>query len=295
MRRVALATSSSIPNLTSDDRLLVPALEARGISAVPAVWDDDTVRWPAFDAVVIRSTWDYHLKPQQFLAWIDRLESHGVRLINAAPVLRWNADKIYLRELAAAGVLVVPTRWVEPDDTTPLLDILRETGWSRAVVKPSVAATAYRTWSTDMATADSDEAYFREVVADGRVLVQPFMEAIATEGEWSLIFFSGEYAHSVLKTPRAGDFRVQSDFGGQVMMRDADTTLVEQASAVLDAAPFRRSELAYARVDGCRVDGRLVLMELELLEPALFLTVDAAIDRLCTGISRVVARSADPA
>jgi glutathione synthase/RimK-type ligase-like ATP-grasp enzyme len=273
MRPIALATCAALPDLTDDDRLLIPALAARGIGAVPAVWDDDAVDWRAFAAVVIRSTWDYHLRQPRFLAWIDRLEALGVPLINPARVLRWNAEKTYLRDLTRAGVPVVPTRWVERDDQTPLAAILRETGWPRAVVKPAIAATAYRTWATDLVSAGADDARFRELIGDGRVLVQPFLEAIAAEGEWSLMFFRGEYAYSVLKTPRAGDFRVQSDFGGQVVMRNAGPALVAQASGVLDAAPFKRSELTYARVDGCVVDGTFVLMELEVLEPGLFLAV----------------------
>ena len=276
--RVALATCAAIPNLTDDDRLLIPALAARGISAVPAVWDDDAIDWRSFAAVVIRSTWDYHLHAPRFLDWIDRLETLGVRLINSAPVLRWNAEKTYLRELAAAGIPVVETRWVERGDAPSLLEILRDSDWSRAVVKPSIAATAYRTWSTSIATAERDEKLFRELVADGRVLVQPFVEAIATEGEWSLIFFGGEHAYSVLKAPRAGDFRVQSDFGGTAIVREADPAIVAQASGVLDRTPFRRSELAYARVDGCVLEGKLVLMELEVLEPALFLENDGSKD-----------------
>lgn len=272
--RVALATCAAIPSLTDDDRLLIPALAARGISAVPAVWDDDGIDWRSFAAVVIRSTWDYHRHSQRFLAWIDRLETLGVRLINSAPVLRWNAEKTYLRELAAAGIPVVETRWVERGDAASLLEILRDNGWSRAVVKPSIAATAYRTWSTSLATAVRDEGRFRELAADGRVLVQPFVEAITREGEWSLIFFGGEYAYSVLKTARAGDFRVQNDFGGEAVMRDADPALVTQGSAVLDVLPFRRSALTYARVDGCVVGGRFVLMELEVLEPVLFFSLE---------------------
>jgi glutathione synthase/RimK-type ligase-like ATP-grasp enzyme len=273
MRPVALATCAALPDLTDDDRLLIPALAARGIDAVPVVWDDDAVDWRAFAAVVIRSTWDYHLRQRRFLTWIDRLEALGVALVNPARVLRWNAEKTYLRDLADAGVSVVPTRWVERDDQASLAEILRETGWPRAVVKPAIAATAYRTWATDLASAADDDVRFRALVADGRVLVQPFVEAIAAEGEWSLMFFGGEYAYSVLKTSRAGDFRVQSDFGGEVVPRHAGSTLVAQASGVLDAVPFDRSELAYARVDGCVVDGKLVLMELEVLEPGLFLEV----------------------
>ena len=273
MRPIALATCASIPELTDDDRLLIPALAARGISAVPAVWEDDAIDWRGFSAVVIRSTWDYHLKPTLFLAWIDRVEGLGVQLINPAPVLRWNAEKTYLRELAAAGVSVVETRWVERGDRTSLLEILRETGWSRAVVKPSIAATAYRTWPTDLASAGTDEPRFREMVADGGVLVQPFLDGITSEGEWSLMFFGGQYAYSVLKQPKTGDFRVQSDFGGTAVIRNADPWAIAQSSGALDVLPFERPTMVYARVDAYIGMGRFVLMELELLEPALFLAM----------------------
>ena len=271
MRPVALVTCAVIPNLTDDDRSLIPALAAHGVRAKPAVWDDDAVEWRTFDAVVIRSTWDYHRKAQRFLSWIERVDALGVQLINPAPVLRWNADKVYLRELSSLDVPVVPTWWVEHGESTPLSEILRQTGWSRAVVKPAVAATAYRTWTTEAGSAASDETRFRELVADGRVLVQPFVEAITAEGEWSLVFFGGEYAYSVLKVVKPGDFRVQNEFGGSVVGCDADPAIVAQASDVLDAAPFSRADFAYARVDGCVENGRFVLMELEVLEPALFL------------------------
>ena len=286
MSRVALATCAAIPNLTDDDRLLVPALAAHGISAIPAVWDDDAVDWQSFAAVVIRSPWDYHLAPGRFVAWIDRLDGAGVRLINPAPVLRWNAEKTYLRELADAGIAVVPTRWIERSDRSSLVEILRQAGWSRAVVKPSIAATAYRTWSTSLDAVEHDEGRFRELVAERRVLVQPFINAITSEGEWSLMFFGGEYAYSVLKAPKPGDFRVQSDFGGTMVVRDAPPELVEQASGVLDAIPFARSALAYARVDGCVVDRGFVLMELEVLEPALFLAVKRGAADFAAAIAR---------
>jgi glutathione synthase/RimK-type ligase-like ATP-grasp enzyme len=269
-RAVALATYATLPKLTDDDRRLIPALEARGIRSTAEVWDDAAIDWTVYDAVLIRSCWDYHLRPTEFLAWVMRLESAGVPLWNPPSVIRWNAEKAYLRELEARGVPVVPTRWIERGDPVLLEDVLRGAGWDAAVVKPAIAATAYQTWSTSLANAAADDVRFRALTSAGRVLVQPFVDAVTADGEWSLMFFGGNYAYAVLKRPLAGDFRVQNEFGGTVEPRDPGLDLITQASGMLSALPFDRSACLYARVDGCVVDGRLVLMELELLEPALF-------------------------
>jgi glutathione synthase/RimK-type ligase-like ATP-grasp enzyme len=205
---------------------------------------------------------------------VTRLDAASVPLWNPPAVIRWNAEKTYLRELDARGVPVVPTRWIERGDPTSLTDVLRGAGWDAAVVKPAIAATAYQTWSTSLATAAADEPRFRALTSTGRVLVQPFIEAVTSDGEWSLMFFGAEYAYTVLKRPQDGDFRVQNDFGGTAEPRDPGPDLIAQASGVLNSLPFDSSECLYARVDGCVVDGRFVLMELELLEPVLFFGMD---------------------
>lgn len=268
--RVALATSAAYATLAPDDRPLAAALDRRGIEAVPAVWDDAAVAWRDFDAVVVRSCWDYHHRPDRFAAWVSWIERLGVPLWNPPAVLRWNADKRYLRELEARGVRVVPTAWIEPGGETTLAALLRERGWTDAVVKPAVSASAHGTWRTALASADADEARFRAAARE-RLLVQPFVREVAESGEWSLVFFGGRFSHAVLKRPRAGDFRVQAEHGGEHRLLPADPGLVREAEAVLAAAP---PGWLYARVDGCVVGGRLCLMELELLEPMLFLEAE---------------------
>ena len=273
MPRIALATSEKFVSLTDDDRLLIEPLRSRGFAAEPAVWSDPDVTWSGCDAVLLRSCWDYHLRLADFLAWIGGLEKAGVRLWNPPEMVRWNANKIYLRDLESRGIPIVPTFW--PEERVSLPQQLRSLGWDRAVIKPRVSATAHRTMLVSADHAADAQSLADELLAGPGVMVQQFMDGIRTNGEWSLIFFSGEFSHAVIKIPRAGDFRAQHDFGGSEETAEAPREIQEAAAravAALDPAPL------YARVDGVESGGRFLLMELELIEPALFLgfTRDAA-------------------
>ena len=275
-RTIALATASKYADLVADDQLLVDALRTRGANAVAAIWNDPAQRWHDYDAVVIRSCWDYHLAHAAFLAWITQLETTGVRVLNPPALVRWNAEKGYLQELAARGVAVVPTRWVERGDVAPLGTLMSDHQWSEVVVKPAISASAHDTWRTSSSTAVASEGRFREMVAGGRVLVQPYLDVVAADGEWSLLFYDGAYSHGVVKRPRPGDFRVQVEHGGGSEIREPDRHVIDAAARALVEAERDRARSLYARVDGCVIDGEFVLMELELIEPDLFLRASAA-------------------
>jgi glutathione synthase/RimK-type ligase-like ATP-grasp enzyme len=154
------------------------------------------------------------------------------------------------------------------------------------VVKPAVSASARDTWKATRADAHESEASFRELAAAGDVLVQPFVREVTSDGEWSLLFYGGVYSHAVRKRPRAGDFRVQTAHGGSAVAEEPDARVIAQAREALRAAPAPLGELLYARVDGCMIGDRFVLMELELVEPELFLGMHpAAADRLAAHVS----------
>lgn len=265
---VALATCSTLKELADDDQPLLAELWNLRIKAEPAVWDDPAVDWGSFDAVVIRSTEDYHLSPAAFFAWLARLEALGTALWNPAPVVRANADKFYLKELEAAGVSIVPTLWVNPGERPDLAELLASRGWNDAVVKPVVSAGAFRTSRVKLGESGA-QAALDEVLACSGAVVQPYLAEIAAEGEWSFIFLGGEFSHAVLKTPRAGDFRVQERYGGRTQRREPPPELLAQARDALIAGP---RPCLYARVDGVRRGGELVVIELELIEPALYLS-----------------------
>lgn len=213
---IALVTYHELPTLADDDRLLIPALAAHGLDAVPAVWNDPTIDWSRFSAAVIRSTWDYYHDIAAFHRWISEVEASGVRLYNPPEVLRWNSDKRYLRELEARGVAVVPTRWVEAGDCITLADLLDASRWEDAVVKPAVSASAWETWKTSSARAREDEPRFRRLAERGTVMVQPLIPEVSRDGEWSLLYLGGEFSHALVKRARDGDFGVQPRHGGTV-------------------------------------------------------------------------------
>src|SRR5881392_4385927 len=186
MKRIALATSAKLPTLNDDDRLLIPALAELGLGAVPAVWDSPDVCWEEFQGVLVRSCWDYHHRLEEFLAWVSRLERAGVPVWNPPAVLRWNSHKGCLRDLAARGVPIVPTRWLARGRRVDLARVLREEGWRSAVVKPAVSASASGTWPTGRDGAGDDQARLDELLQAGDVMVQPLVDEVRETGEWSL-------------------------------------------------------------------------------------------------------------
>lgn len=283
--RIAIATYDARPEPTDDDRLLVDVLEARGARVEARPWSDRSMRWAEHDAVVVRSTWDYFRRADEFHRWLHRLEADGARVYNDVGTLRWNADKGYLRDLGAYGIPVIPTHWMEPGRASSLHELRRLTGWSELVVKPTVSGGAHRTWRAAPESEEADEPRLATMVDDGPVMVQPLVDVIEQEGEWSLVFFAGRYSHAVLKRPRAGDFRVQREHGGSVDPAQPPSGIIAAAERVLPVVPGRAEPLLYARVDGCVVDGRLLLMELEVLEPELFLRCDqGAAERLADAL-----------
>ena len=278
MPRIALATYAAFPDLPPDDQIFQRALDRRGAQTVPLLWDAQ-VDWSSFDVVVVRSCWDYHLRHNEFLAWIDRVERGGAILHNAPSILRWNSDKRYLRDLEQAGIDVVHTRWTDAALGPPsLASVLAEEGWHDVVIKPAISASATDTWHVPAGKSAEWEDRFRAMVRRGAVMIQPFVPEVARDGEWSLVFIGGEFSHAMLKHPAPGDFRVQTEHGGSQRRAVPDPWLVRAAQGVLSCAPEATS---YARVDGCVVDGHFRVMELELLEPTLYFTEGpAAADRL---------------
>jgi glutathione synthase/RimK-type ligase-like ATP-grasp enzyme len=284
---IALVTYSGLPGLSGDDQLLLAPLARRGIPAVAAAWDDPAVAWASYDALVVRSTWNYHTSFDAFRAWIDRVDALGAPVWNPPPILRWNASKTYLRDLAERGVDIVPTQWAADEAGPGLAEVLADAAWPDAVVKPAVSASAYETWRVATGrVSPGDESRFRKLVArPGGAMVQRFVPELATNGEWSLMFIAGEYSHAVLKRPRSGDFRVQHEHGGSAQPLAPPARVLKAARETTARIPGR---WLYARVDGVEIGGKFVLVELEMLEPSMFLAADSrAADAFAAAIQQV--------
>jgi glutathione synthase/RimK-type ligase-like ATP-grasp enzyme len=249
----------------TDDELLAEALRERGAEAQAVAWDEEEIDWSGFDLCLVRSTWDYHEKHDSFLRWARRVEA-VTALRNPAEVIAWNSDKTYLRELAEQGVRTVPTAWVARGEGADLETILAERGWEQAVVKPVIDLGAKNL--RRMRRGEGPTA-LEAVLRHHDAMVQPFLPTLEDQGELSLVYIAGKFSHAARKRPAKGDFRVQSLWGGTVEPAEADPVhleLAEASLAHLDEPPL------YARVDLVTgLDGNPSLIELELIEPNLFL------------------------
>lgn len=261
---VILATASDYP-LTSSDACLARALESLGARVAVEPWDAISPTASNDPLVVLRSTWDYHRRPAEFRSWVEAWRDTPTRLWNPPATVLWNMDKIYLRDLAERGVALPPTRWTEPGELPDVNGFLEETGTAAAVVKPRVSATA---WGTRLlgAGAELGAADTAPLVASGAV-IQAFVPEIRTRGELSLVYVDRRFHYAVRKRPAAGDFRVQSEFGGGIEPGEAGAEERAFGEAVLAAAGH---PWLYARIDLVQTGGGPVLMELELIEPSLF-------------------------
>lgn len=264
---VALVTYEKLPTLIEDDQLLVKALAEIGIEGRAAIWSDENIAWDSFDALVIRSPWDYFVRPVEFRRWLDARIASGVTLMNPGEVLRWNFDKAYLGELGAKGVELVPTIVVPKGARRDVAALARARGWDDVVVKPTISGGAYLTHRFRVADAAKYAGEIAKTLEDRGLLIQPFLPEIA-DGELSLLFFDGVFSHAVRKRAAAGDYRVQFQYGGTNEDAEVTAELVEGARRCLAAAP---AETVYGRVDGVVREGRFLLMELEIFEPLMFL------------------------
>ena len=277
--RVDLATCRERPELTAGDALLARALEARGAEVRASPWDE--IAAAAADVVCLRSTWDYHRRWSEFRRWIGTFEERPGRLWNPLATVLWNADKRYLQALASSGVRLPLTHWVEPAERPDCERFFREAGTSRAVLKPRVSATAYSTHLLERGDL-LDDATWAPLESVGSLL-QAFVPEIA-DGEASLMFVDGRFTHAVRKHPSAGEFRVQHDYGGRIEPLEPSPTLQEFAERVFEVIAY---DWLYARVDVVETAAGPILMELELIEPDLFLTREpSAAERLAEALLR---------
>lgn len=254
--------------ILEDDALLMSALNAMGITVTRKDWADPDFDWGSARMVVFRTTWDYFNRFREFKEWMDRAE-RLTRLVNPARLIRWNWDKHYLQDLQRRGVHIPETLFIGSGTGITLKDLQQQTGWAEMVLKPAIAGAARHTYRLNTDNLAQHEEVFAALSANESMLLQPFQHRILTDGEMSLMLIGGRYTHAVLKRAKAGDFRVQDDFGGTAMPYSPtpeEICFAENAVSACETLPV------YARADMIRDnEGRLALTELELIEPELWL------------------------
>lgn len=267
MARLALLTLEERHAFVIDDALAVVELRRRGHAVEEVPWRR-AADWGAFDGVIIRTTWDYHRAVDEFLVALDGIARAGTRLANPLGLVRWNARKTYLKDLAARGVPTVPTVWGEGLDAAAVRALPERLGCAECVLKPVVSANAEDTFRLTPALPLEEAVEISARYARRAWMAQPFIHSILREGERSLFYFGGAYSHAASKVPRAGDFRVQEEHGGTIAGFEPAAELRDAGEAVLRALEVVPLQ---ARVDLVRLEGGAwALMELELIEPSLY-------------------------
>lgn len=283
---VAVLTEAALNGYAPDDAPLIEALTRAGAAPRPVVWNAVTPEALAgFDGVLMRSPWDWQHHRAAFRRFLDQLAALPVPVLNAPALLRRFADKVYFRELWSAGVATVPTQFLQPASLAAELPAaLERCGWDELVLKPSFTANATGALRLrrDSHAVEKALRHAAAVDAQGEWMLQPFLSQVQSRGEQSLVFIDGAYSHAVLKRPKAGDFRVQAEYGGAATPFVPDLAVRRDAEAAVQRAV---PDAVYARVDGVLHDGRFVVMELEVVEPELFLrSAPAAAERLAAAI-----------
>jgi glutathione synthase/RimK-type ligase-like ATP-grasp enzyme len=282
--RVCFVTCITWPEVSVSDVLVRDALASRGVTVEARPWNGPVQDLARFDAVILRSNWDYHHAIEAFTAWLDGLDAAGARVWNPTPLVRWNLSKRYLLDLGAAGVPIVPGVVLETDAASRLGAVLAERRWRHAVVKPLVSASAHHTVLVENGEIDRVADALAAGAIRQPVLVQPFVEEIRTRGEWSVVFIEGAPTHAVLKRPAPGDFRVQGHLGGSVEARPAGAAVLAAAGHALQALPLPP---LYARIDGVETSDGFRVMEVEVNEPDLFFDLaPAAVTTFADAVGR---------
>ncbi|MBI3856591.1 MAG: hypothetical protein HY293_12965 [Planctomycetes bacterium] len=289
MSKVVLVTAASARELDEDLPPLCTALKDAGVLHEVAVWDDPAVDWRAYSLAVVRSTWDYVPRRDEFLAWAARVSS-VTRLCNPAEILRWNTDKRYLREMSRQGLPVVPTHWIEPGDRISL------PFEGDFVVKPAVSAGSMDTARYTASQKAAASPHVARLQAAGRtVMAQPYLSGIDAAGETAAIFIGGAYSHAIRKGPilqsavnMVGGLFAKEDIRAREI-GGAERELADRALTLVPGGPER---LLYARVDMAPgADGRPVLLEFEATEPSLFFAFsEGSAARMARAILRALNR-----
>jgi glutathione synthase/RimK-type ligase-like ATP-grasp enzyme len=261
--RIALVTCERPIERDDDLDFLAPALRRRQVEVETPGWSDPKVEWGSYDLAMLSSTWDYHEKQDQFRAWL-RSTAKVTRLVNPLKLVEWNLDKRYLRELDAAAVPTIPTVWSEPGQTAQTTEEVARLSWTDVIIKPVIDLGARNLVKVKAEVVETMLGQY-----DVPTMLQPYLSSVASAGELSLVYVEGELSHALRKLPARGDFRVQPQYGGTHEAVSAPPRAIEIGDAALAAAP---SPALYARVDLVETDdGGLALIELELIEPALYL------------------------
>ncbi|MFD2203052.1 ATP-grasp domain-containing protein [Shivajiella indica] len=252
----------------NEDIILENMLQDLGLDYQFEIWSDPAVDWSRYNLLLIKSPWDYFDRYAEFLTWCEHIKKLGIPSLNDMDTILWNSDKWYLREIQEKGFPIVPTRYLKKKEKTDIGSYFKDFDTHQIIIKPTVSGGAKNTLKLQKDTWQENEEIIAELLQKEDFMIQPFVEEVARTGEYSYIFFNGKFSHAVLKSPKKGEFRVQHFFGGAIHVVEPNADQLEYLQKMVDSFA---GETLYARVDGVWTEGVFYLMELELIEPYLFL------------------------
>ncbi len=255
-----------------EESVLFDFLTNKGLHIHKVIWNEPNVDWKSYDLALLKSPWDYFEYIDDFYVWLTYLQSINLPLLNPASVVKWNSDKHYLAEIEAAGLPVIPTQYISKGSKLSIQDYFEYYNTDQVIIKPCVSGGSFHTFKVNKENVIEIENKLINLLPIMDFMIQPFIPEIQTEGEWSFLFFDGKFSHSLIKKAKSGDFRVQHYLGGAIYPTIPSPELLSEATKYVEQ--FADGCL-YARVDGVIVNGEFKLMELELIEPFLFLFTNA--------------------
>lgn len=256
------------PTVENEDDKLLNFLINKGLKIEKVIWNDPQIKWENYDLAILKSPWDYFDLIEEFYAWLEQLRQKNIKLLNPIEIVKWNADKHYLQDIAKAGLKVTQSIFLKMGSQVNLSDYFQFLNAEKFILKPAVSGGSKNTFKVTAANVQEIESKLQNLLKKEDFIIQPFLTEIEEVGEWSFLFFGGKYSHALLKKAKPGDFRVQHSHGGTIHPQNPSQHLIESAQQYVDQ--FAKGCL-YARVDGAIVDNDFLLMELELIEPFLFL------------------------
>ena len=270
-KRVAFLSTDNLENFFTYDKLLIEPMKNIGWIAEEVSWRNENVNWSDYDSVIVRSTWDYQNDSEKFIGVLEKI--NGVsHLENDLDLMKWNMNKNYLFDLEQKGVKIVDTIWERKFNRNLAHEYFDKLGTDEIIIKPNISANADNTFRLTREKLDKNLGQLEKIFTAREFMVQPFLNSIIEEGEYSLFFFDGKFSHSVLKKPKENDFRVQEEHGGNIQPFKVSSELILIAENIikkLSTIPL------YGRVDLVRTKkNEFALIELELIEPSLYLNKD---------------------
>ncbi len=271
-KKVALLSMDSLKNFYTYDKMLIEPMNKLGWSPEEISWRNEKVNWDSYKAVIVRSTWDYQNDPEKFFKVLEKINKSSAHLENNLELMKWNMNKKYLYDLEKKGIRIVDTIWEKNFSVKSVLEYFKKLDTSEIIIKPNISANADNTFRLRLNSINEIINKLEKIFANREFMVQPFLQNIITEGEYSLFYFNGKHSHSVLKKPKVNDFRVQEEHGGMIksiLPTQQQMTMAQNIINKLSSIPL------YARIDLVRNnENEFALIELELIEPSLYFNRD---------------------